>query len=147
MTTIDKSNDHGIDPDDPGRYFGEQPSLDDLLGAAMRSLGMEQGAGWGGIESPADALAKQREESTRAMKNEANAFRDCFMTPAGRKVLEIFLDQSLRAEPYPEDAQLPMDVIAPLLMAHDVRCKFVRGIFAAIALAENRPNQAQDDER
>lgn len=145
MSDIDKSNDHGIDPDDPMRFLSEQPALDDLLGMATRALLMEEGEGWGGVETPADALARQREESARAMKAEANAFRDCFMTPAGRKVLESFVDMTFRSETYPEEAQLPMDAIAPLLLAHDARCKFVRAIFAAIALADNRPNQAQDD--
>ncbi|TCD15150.1 hypothetical protein [Oricola cellulosilytica] len=146
---IDKSNDHGIDPGDEERFVDgpdiDQPALDDLLGAFSRAIGGDE-TGWGAIDSAPAALAEQRRQSQAAMKRKANDFRDCFSTPAGRRVLEQLLDQTLRAEAYPEEAQLPMEAITPLCIAHQTRCNFVRAILAAIAQADNRPQspQAQD---
>ena len=128
---------HGIDADEDLRAIDQEPSVEGLI-AELSSL-MTGGDGWGGIETTPAALAKQRQESLAAMKRQANDFRDCFATPAGRRVLDMLIAQTLRAEPYPEEAQLPMDAIAPLLLAHDARCRLVRGILAAIAQAENRP--------
>ncbi len=134
MTEPDR---HGIDADEELRSIDQEPSIDGLL-AELSSM-MRGGDGWGGIETSPAALAKQRQESVAAMKRQANDFRDCFSTPAGRRVLDILIAQTINGEPYPEEAQLPMDAITPLLLVHDARVRMVRGILAAIAQAENRP--------
>lgn len=128
----------GIEPqadDDDAADLAAEPSIDGLLKRLGDFLpGME---GWKDVKDPEAAMHRQRSEQAAALKKSANDFRDCFMTPAGRKVLEHLLDTTLRARPYPPEAMLSMKQITPLLIAHDANCNFVWAIFEAIAQAEN----------
>jgi hypothetical protein len=134
-TTERQNLDHGIDADDETRAIDAEPSVDTLLGDLERMLG---GQGWGDVDTSGAALQKQRTQQMRQLKAQANIFRDTFMTPAGRKCLELMLDQTLRAGPYPYDQNLPRDVIETMVIVHDAQCNFVRAILSAIAQAENR---------
>jgi len=125
---------HGLDAepgseDDP--LSNAEPSVEKMLEQVMR----DAFPGWKGIETSGQAMAKQRNEQALQLKKQANDFRDCFCTPAGLRVLEHMLDTTLRASPYPVEAQLSMDVITPLVIAHDAQCNFVRAIFDAIRQA------------
>lgn len=111
--------------------------MEGLMSEIAKALGASDD-GWAGINGAAGGLAKQRAEQQRAMKREANIFRDTFSTPAGRECLRIMTEMTIDAEPYPSHAQLSIDAITPLVIAHDANCKFVRSIFQAIAAAENR---------
>lgn len=132
---------HGID--DPLALDGE-PSVERLLSDIQRVLGRDQAEGWGAIDDAGSALHKQRAEQARALKKEANVFRDTFMTPAGRKCLAILRERTIDADPYPSEAMLPMDAITALVIAHTAQVKFVRAIFEAIAQAENA--EASEDQ-
>lgn len=128
--------DHGIDDPDYEPDLDEltrQPSVDSLLASLGGLMG---GQGWNGIEDEGGALKQQREQQQRAMQAECNLFRDVFMTPDGRKLLQLFIDTTIGQPAYPPQAQLPMDVIAPLVMVHDAQCNFVRDILKAISMAE-----------
>jgi hypothetical protein len=125
---------HGIDADPDDADAGQ--SVDQLLEQVSRMFG-EGSDGWAGIQDAGGGLAKQRAEQARAMKREANIFRDTFMTPAGKKCLAIMREMTLDAAPYPSEALLSIDAITPLVIAHDAQCRFVRAIFQAIAQAEN----------
>jgi len=136
----DSKNPHGIEPDAETRAIDGQdqaPSVEGLFAEIARQLGADAD-GWGGINGAAGGLAKQRAEQQRAMKREANIFRDTFSTPAGRECLRIMTEMTIDAEPYPASAQLSIDAITPLVIAHDANCKFVRSIYQAIAAAENK---------
>lgn len=136
----DKNNPHGVEPDAETRALDgtdQAPSVEGLFAEIARQLGAD-GDGWNGINGAAGGLAKQRAVQQQAMKREANIFRDTFSTPAGRECLRIMTEMTIDAEPYPSQAQLPIDAITALVIAHDAQCKFVRGIFQAIAAAENR---------
>jgi hypothetical protein len=127
---------HGVDPEpgsDEDAHSAAEPSIEAVLGKYL--AGMD---GWNGITDQAGALRKQRTEQAAAMKRQANDFRDCFATPAGRRVLDHFYDMTLRTRPYPADAMLAMDVIVPLVMAHDAACNFVAAIRDAIDVADDR---------
>lgn len=133
---------HGIDPDtdEQSAPMGGEPSIDALMQQLKQDI-TGRLDGWDGLTDPAALMAKQRRDQQLAMKRQANDFRDCFMTPAGRHVLEHLLDQTLRARPYPVEANLTLDAITPLVIAHDAQCNFVWAILEAIALAENRQIQ------
>lgn len=127
---------HGIDdPEHEGADSAllEQPTVDGLI--KQLSL-MAGGDGWDGISSDGQALERQRAEQTKAMQRECNLFRDVFMTPDGRELLQLFINITISQPAYPPQAQLPMDVIAPLVMVHDAQCNFVRDILNAIRMAE-----------
>lgn len=126
---------HGVEPDDATR------AIDDPFAELGRSLGVDTDAGWGEINTQSQALQKQRAESLRQMKAEANIFRDTFSTRAGRKCLAIMREMTLETAPYPSEAMLPIDAITPLVIAHDAQCRFVRAIEAAIAQAEDKPGK------
>ena len=126
---------HGIEPDDATRELDAMPSADGLLAQINRFMG--EAEGWGGINDAGQGLAKQRQAAQAAFKREANIVRDAFMTDAGRKCLDLMIEQTLYAQPYPPEACLPMDAIAPLVIAHNAQCNFVWSILQAIAQAEN----------
>lgn len=129
---------HGIDDpeiQEDGDELMQEPSVDSLLGRLAGMMGAE---GWDAIDNDGAALKQQRFEQTQAMKAECNLFRDVFMTPQGRKLLQLFVDITIAQPAYPPQAQLPMDVIAPLIMVHDAQCNFVRDILHAINMAENQ---------
>lgn len=136
MTAI--NDPHGIEPDDETRALDQEPSIDRLLGQLGGMLGVETDAGWGEINDAGKALHRQRSEAARVFKREANIFRDTFSTPAGRECLEIMLEQTVRTQPYPPEAMLPLEAITPLVIAHNAQCNFVWSILQAIAQADNR---------
>lgn len=144
MADQDQPDRHGIDADEALRAIeGEEPSaqgLIDFLGGLGGGLGASgpAGDGWGGIETTAQALRKQRAEAVKAMKAEANVFRDCFSTPEGRKCLALMVEQTVYSEPYPAEAMLPMDAITPLVLVHDAQARFVRAIIQAVHAADNQ---------
>jgi hypothetical protein len=129
---------HGIDDpehdDIDTSALASEPTIEGLM---AQLSGMMGGEGWAGISDDGQALAKQRSEQTRAMQKQANLFRDVFMTtPQGRELLQLFIDMTIAQPAYPPQAQLPMDVITPLVMVHDAQCNFVREILNAIRMAE-----------
>lgn len=132
---------HGIDPDDATRaidaQLDQEPSIERLLSDLGTVLGGSD-PGWNGIETTPAALQKQRTEATRVFKREANVFRDTFSTPAGRECLEIMKEMTLRSQPYPPEAMLPIDAITALCIAHNAQSNFVWSILQAIAQADNR---------
>ena len=132
---------HGIDADEELRELEAQPSVDGLLD--QLSTMMQGSDGWAGIDTSGRALHRQRQESAAAIKREANIFRDTFATDAGRRCLQLMIDQTINAAPYPIDAMLTMEAITPLVIAHDAQCNFVRAILQAIATAENRQPKAR----
>ncbi len=116
----------------------DEPSLEGLLKQFLG--GSEEGDGWGGLDSKSigNIIQKQHDQNAAAMKKEANLFRDCFLeNPAGRKVLEIFLDNTLRK------ARVPFAVLSTGQNIHDfgtwrdAENAFVAAIVEAIAAAEN----------
>ena len=129
---------HGIDPDETLRAIDGEPSFDGLVQsiAAMMNGPGALGDGWGGIDTSGAALAKQRGEHIDSINRQANVFRDAFSTEAGRAALAMMVEQTIFAEPYPPEAQLPMEAITPLVIAHTAQCQFVRAILQAIAQAE-----------
>lgn len=136
MENGENHQNHGIDADDelePDAPASGAPDLMAELGQIFS--GMD---GWGGIDGAGSALQKQRMEIARQQKREANIFRDTFATPTGRQCLQLMVEQTLAAPPYPAEANLPLDAITALIIAHDAQCNFVRGILTAIAQAENQ---------
>jgi hypothetical protein len=124
-----KRDPHGIDPDEELKRIDGH----DTAGGVIDQL-----AGLFGLDDTSpQALQKQRAESTRRMKREANIFRDTFATDAGRKCLAIMREMTIDTAPYPAEAMLSLDAITPLVIAHDAQCRFVRSIEAAIAQADN----------
>lgn len=135
------NNPHAVEPDDELRAIDgldQAPSIDGLMGEISKMLGGGDGDGWPAINDAGKGLQKQRAEQQRAMKREANIFRDTFSTPAGRECLRIMTEMTIDADPYPSEAQLPIDAITALVIAHTAQCKFVRAIYQAIATANNR---------
>lgn len=128
---------HGVEPDAETRAIDGGPSVENLLAELGKVLGVDTDAGWGAINDSGAALAKARNEQTRQMKAEANIFRDTFSTPAGRQCLRILTEMTIDADAYPAEAMLSMDVITPLVIAHDAQRKFVWAIYQAIAYADN----------
>lgn len=137
-----ENNPHAVEPDAELRALDgldQAPSIDGLMAEIAKAMG--GGAaddGWPGINGAGAGLAKQRAEQQRAMKREANIFRDTFSTPAGRECLRVMTEMTIDADPYPSEAQLPVDAITALVIAHTAQCKFVRAIYQAIATANNR---------
>lgn len=127
---------HGIDADPATQEMDEDTSVDRLIAQLAGAFG-STGEGWGDIKDAGGAMQKQRVEQAKAMKKEANIFRDAFMTPAGRKCLAIMREMTLDADPYPSEAMLPIEAITALVIAHSAQCKFVWSILNAIAQAEN----------
>lgn len=137
MTRKKAPDRHGIDADPT---TADEDGIDTraFLAELGRQLGVDTSEGWEGLSDAGGAMMKQRLESMRAMKAEANIFRDTFMTPAGRKCLAIMKEMTVDAEPYPSEAMLSIEQITPLVIAHTAICKFYRGIEQAIAHADNR---------
>lgn len=133
-----KEDRHGIDPDPATQEADADPSVDGLLAQLGTAFGLDTDAGWGAIDGTGKALQKQRMDSERRMKAEADVFRNTFSTPDGRKCLAIMTEMTIDADPYPSEAMLPMEAITALVIAHNAQVKFVRAIYQAIARAENR---------
>lgn len=136
-----QNNPHGIEPDAETRAIDEldqAPSIDGMMAEISKMIGGDTDAGWGAINDAGKGLHKQRAEQQRAMKREANIFRDTFSTPAGRECLRIMTEMTIDAAAYPSEAMLPIDAITALVIAHDAQVKFVRAIYQAIATADNR---------
>ncbi len=138
MSDTETEDRHGIEPDETLRDLDHEPSAQSLLEQLGRAMGGDM-EGWAGIDGSSGALHRQRQESAAAIRKEAAVFRDTFATADGQKCLQLMIDQTLRAQPYPVDAMLPMDAITPLVIAHNAQCNFVWAILEAIAQAENRP--------
>lgn len=136
MTEIDDQ--HGIDPDADTQMLDVEPSVDGLLNQIANMLNLDTDTGWGAIDDAGKGLHKQRQQAAAAFKREANIFRDTFSTDAGRRCLAIMLDQTVRTQPYPPEAMLPIEAITPLVIAHNAQCNFVWSILQAIAQADNR---------
>lgn len=137
----DPKNPHGIAPDDETRALDDNdpaPSVDGLLDQIGKALGVDTDAGWGAINDAGKGLQRQRAEQAQAMKREANIFRDTFSSPTGRECLRIMTEMTIDAAAYPSEAMLPIDAITALTIAHDAQVKFVRSIYQAIAVANNR---------
>ena len=134
----EQQNPHGIAPDDETRALDADPSVSNLLAEIGKAIGIDTDTGWGAIDDAGKGLQKQRAEQTRAMKREANIFRDTFSTPAGRECLRIMTEMTIDADAYPAEANLPIEAITALVIAADAQRKFVRAIYQAIAFAENR---------
>lgn len=131
-------NPHGIEPDDALREIDgmEPPShaqAEDFMGSVFREL-----TGWADIDSSPKALAKQREESIAAVRRQEAIFRDTFSTPAGRQCLQLLRDMTIEVSAYPPEANLPIDAITALVIAHDAQCNFVRAIEAAVGRSDKR---------
>lgn len=134
MTTV--KDPHGVDPDDETRALDAEPSADSLLRQLSGALGLDLGDGWGDINNAGQALQKQRRDADKAVRAEARIFAEAFGTPAGRACLEILVEMTLRAQPYPAEAMLPIEAITPLVIAHNAQCNFVWSILKAIAQAD-----------
>ncbi|EKF43324.1 hypothetical protein NA8A_04813 [Nitratireductor indicus C115] len=135
---------HGVDADEELREIdGLEPSAEALIEALGSMLGGS--GGWGDIESDGAAMLKQRAEQSKRAQQQANQFRDCFSTTAGRATLEYMLDETLRAEPFPLDAMLSREQIEPLLLMHYAQCQFVRAILSAMAQATPVPADRGQD--
>lgn len=141
MTGQAENLDHSVSADDETReldQLGDEPSFDGLLG--QLSDMMREAEGWNGLNATGGALQKQRDMQRAAFKREANLFRDTFMTPDGRKLLELFLDRTVRRPHLPESiVGMTMDQITPVMLAREAENNFVRAILEAIAQAENKP--------
>lgn len=138
MSDTETEDRHGVEPDETLRELDHEPSVHSLLAQIGRMTGGDLD-GWSGIDGSAGGLHRQRQEGAAVIRKEAAIFRDTFATEAGQKCLQLMVDQTLRAQPYPVDAMLPIDAITPLVIAHNAQCNFVWAILEAIAQAENRP--------
>jgi hypothetical protein len=120
-------------PDELAPDTASEPSLDALMGQIL-------GQGWPEMDSKniGQLLNKQMKQQQQAMRREAIMFRDCFATESGRKVLNILLDQTLRAVTWPVHAMTD----ANMMMAHGLwregQNAFMASIIEAIAIANNQ---------
>lgn len=144
---------HGIDADTElqeidgiaDKDMPTQAGLDDELGHVFRELF----GGWENVADSAGALQQARMENVKLMKKEANIFRETFATATGRQCLKIMREMTLDTSPYPVEANLPIDAITALVIAHDAQCNFVRAIMAAIGQAqqlEENEDKGQDND-
>ena len=127
-----------IEEDDMPDELGQaEPSLEALM---EKMLG---GAGWQDLnaENLGQLLGKQIEQQRQAMKREAQVFRECFSTPAGRKVLNIILDQTLRAVAWPVHAVKDGDMLQGIGVWREGQNALVATIIEAIAMAKNKDVQ------
>lgn len=83
-----------------GGFLPNSPSLDDILGQVGR------GEGWAGLKMEGAA-----NKGGGAADDLALAFAKVYADPAGRRVFEAMLDQTLRRSPYMnnENAQLTLE--------------------------------------
>jgi hypothetical protein len=120
-------------PDDLVPGSANEPSLEAMMNHIM-------GQGWPEVDAKTigDLQQKQLTAQRVAMRKEALLFRDCFATEAGRKVLDILLDQTLRAITWPLHTMQNAD----MMMAHGLwregQNAFMAGIIEAIAMANNQ---------
>lgn len=123
---------HGIDADDDDddmmAELGSEPSLDAMLRNAMGGL-----SGWDGIENLGQLQDKLRRDQEKAMREEAALFRRVFNTPDGRKVLEIFLDKTVRQASWPWHALQTQDAMLMYGLAREAENGFVMAILKAVA--------------
>lgn len=119
-------------PDDLA-HASSEPSVQALLDQFTGN------AGWTEMDSAAlgKILQKQLSQQHARLRKEAIVFRDCFSTPAGRRVLEIMLDETLRRTAWPVAAISNINDLAGFGCFREGQNSIVANIIEAIAYANN----------
>ena len=120
--------------DMPDELPGEaEPTLQGLLGQLAGS------GGWADLDAGnlGKLLQKQMQLQRAAMRKEAMAFRECFATEAGKKVLQILLDMTLRRTAWPLHAMTDANMLQAYGLSREAENSFMAGIIEAIAFANN----------
>jgi hypothetical protein len=112
---------------------GAEPSLDALLNSFMGK------SGWPEMDTAniGKLMNKQLRDQQQALRKEALAFRACFATPDGRKVLELILNQTLRAITWPVMAMANAQDLMAYGVWREGQNALVANIIEAIAAANN----------
>lgn len=146
----DTPDPHGIDAPDEDLAaagspadFGGEPSVDALL-RAMEDNGML--SGWDGMDNAGQVIAKLTDDQNKAMRAEASLFRRVFGSGDGRKVLEIFLDRTLRRTAWPWQHLQSQDALLAYGLAREAQNGFVAAILQAMAHGHpDRTTKGRDD--
>lgn len=128
-------------PEDPAPD-GQEPGLDALMQQLMGSSG-----GWPQLEQQhiGKLFDKQLRDQQQALRKEAMAFRNCFSTPDGRRVLEIMLNQTLRQATWPVSAIRNVHDLMAYGVWREGQNALVANIIEAIAMANNNPVQTRSN--
>lgn len=110
-----------------------EPSLEALLDKAMG------GGGWPELNSKTigQLFDKQLRDQQQALRKDAMIFRECFSTKAGRRVLEIMLDQTLRQATWPVAAIRNIHDLTAFGIWREGQNALIANIIEAIAMAKN----------
>lgn len=130
------SDDNHFDP-------GAEPSLAGIVAQIMKG-GEFFAEGWGAIENPGAAIAKNRDEMRDAFKRENRIIYETFSTEAGRQCLELLLDRTMRRSSFPAEMQFGMDVLTAIGIAREAQNSLVAAIVEAYAAAieqETKPRE------
>lgn len=130
------SNDNHFDP-------GGEPSLAGII-AQMMQGGQFMADGWGAIDNPGAAIAKNRDDMRDALKRENRIIYETFSTAAGQQCLELLLDRTMRRSSYPAEMQFGMDVLTAIGIAREAQNSMVAAIIEAYAAAieeETKPRE------
>lgn len=86
-----------------GGFMANSPTPEDIF----KAIGLEVG-GWDGINS--GPAGQGMEDQKRAANDDLKkCFAQVYASPAGKKVVEAMLDQTLRRSPYLNDPQATLD--------------------------------------
>lgn len=132
------------DDDDAGED-SLAPGLKDFLDAAAQNMGV--GGGWDDLDANklGATLAKQRRETSQAMRKESLLFRDVFMTPAGKKLLTYLIGRTLLRSAWPIEGMINMEMLTANGIWREAENSFVAAILEAIAVAENETPKRRSD--
>lgn len=119
-------------PDDLAEATNE-PSLQSLLDQFTGQ------SGWAEMDTATigKILSKQLREQQARLRKDALVFRECFSTPAGRRVLQILLDETLRRVVWPVGAMGNMQDLTGYGVWREGQNAFAANIVEAIAFANN----------
>jgi len=112
-----------------------EPSLQGLLEMAIRGS-----SGWNDLEPSTlgKLLKKQLHDQQTAMRKSSLKFRACFMeTEAGREVMQILLNQTLRTTTWPVSAMTDPQMLMAYGIWRESQNAFMAAIIEAIAAADN----------
>lgn len=120
-----------------------EPSLDGLLDIFNAGNG-----GWSDLNQKTlgKAMQAQTEAQSQRMRKEASLFRECFVdNAAGRKVLQIFLNQTLRSATWPVFQVRDAEMLMAIGIWRESQNSFVAAIIEAIAVANNQQVQPRNE--
>jgi hypothetical protein len=133
--------------DDTDTGSEAEPSLDGLF-EQMLGGGANQPSTWDQLDQGhlGKLLSKQLHDQRQRLRRDALKFRECFVNnPAGREVLQILLNQTLRVTAYPFNVITDAKMLMAFGMWREGQNQLVAGIIEAIAMADNKDMQPRSD--